>query len=76
MKCNTQAPMAAVREALRDLGMKAEGVKMTELRERARRRAMFTPAVFVDGQVMVMGRIAKASKVATWLFDAGGRPAA
>lgn len=46
-----------VREALKQLGINAEVVKVTNVAEFAKKGIMFTPGVIVDGQVKVSGKI-------------------
>ena len=46
-----------VKEAVKQLGIQAEIVKVTDVAEFAKKGAMFTPGVIVDGQVKVSGRI-------------------
>lgn len=46
-----------VQEAVRQLGITAEIVKVTNVAEFARKGVMFTPGVIVDGQVKVSGKI-------------------
>lgn len=46
-----------VREAIKQLGIQAEVIKVTEVTEFAKKGVMFTPAVIVDGQVKVSGKI-------------------
>ncbi|MDD5166108.1 MAG: thioredoxin family protein [Candidatus Omnitrophica bacterium] len=46
-----------VREAVKQLGISAEVVKVTDVVEFAKKRIMFTPGVIVDGQVKFSGKI-------------------
>ncbi len=46
-----------VREALKQLGINADVIKVTDMAEFAKKGVMFTPGVIVDGQVKVSGRI-------------------
>jgi small redox-active disulfide protein 2 len=46
-----------VKEALKQLGIQAEVVKITDIAEFAKKGVMFTPGVIIDGQVKVSGRI-------------------
>lgn len=46
-----------VKQALEELGIKAEVVKITDVKEYAKAGVMFTPAVAVDGKVMISGKI-------------------
>lgn len=46
-----------VLEAVKQLGIQAEIVKVTEVTEFAKKGVMFTPGIVVDGEVKVSGRI-------------------
>ncbi|MCK4348174.1 MAG: TM0996/MTH895 family glutaredoxin-like protein [Thermoplasmatales archaeon] len=46
-----------VRKAVDDLGVEAEIVKVEDLQEIVNRGVMMTPAVFIDDEVKVVGRI-------------------
>lgn len=46
-----------VKEAVKQLGIQAEIVKITDVKEFAKKGVMFTPAVIVDGQVKISGKI-------------------
>ena len=46
-----------VREALAKLGMAAEVVHVTDPQAIARHGVMFTPAVVIDGKVVMAGRV-------------------
>ena len=46
-----------IQEAVKQLGIQAEIVKVTNVAEFAKKGVMFTPAVIVDGQVRVSGKI-------------------
>jgi len=46
-----------VHEALKQLGINAEVIKVTNVAEFAKKGVMFTPGVIVDGEVKVSGRI-------------------
>ena len=46
-----------VQEALKQLGISAEVTKVTNVAEFAKKGVMFTPAVIVDGQVKVSGKV-------------------
>lgn len=59
-----------VHEALQEAGVEAEVVHIDDYREIARRRVMFTPAVFIDGELKAKGRIPKVSEIVTWLESA------
>lgn len=46
-----------VKEAVKELGIQAEITKVTNVAEFAQKGGMFTPAVIVDGQVKISGKI-------------------
>ena len=46
-----------VRNVLAKHGIDAEVVHVTDLKEIAKRKVMFTPAVVVDGEVKISGKI-------------------
>ncbi|MCK9604741.1 MAG: thioredoxin family protein [Candidatus Omnitrophica bacterium] len=46
-----------VREAVRQLGISAEVIKVTDVAEFAKKGIMFTPGIIVDGQVKFSGKI-------------------
>jgi small redox-active disulfide protein 2 len=54
-KCKTTEKI--VRKAVEELGIKAEIVKVDDLQEIINRGVMMTPAVFVDGEAKIVGRI-------------------
>ncbi len=46
-----------VKEAIEQLGIQAEIVKVTNVAEFAQKGVMFTPGVIIDGKVVVSGKI-------------------
>jgi len=54
-KCSQTAKNAE--EAVRDLGVEAEVVKVEDVNEIVARGVMLTPALAVDGQVVVSGHV-------------------
>jgi len=54
-KCKTTEKN--VRKAVDELGIKAEIVKIDDLQEIVNRGVMMTPAVFVDGEAKIVGRV-------------------
>ncbi|MDR7519999.1 MAG: thioredoxin family protein [Armatimonadota bacterium] len=64
------AAMTAVRQALAMLGLKATVIHISDPREMARNRILFTPVVRVNGEVKCAGRVPKVGEVATWLAAA------
>ena len=47
-----------VQDAVKELGIQAEIVKVDDITEIINRGVMLTPAVFIDGEAKVMGRVA------------------
>lgn len=46
-----------VRKIVEELGIQADIVKVEDLQEIVNRGIMMTPAVFIDGEVKIVGRI-------------------
>ena len=46
-----------VKEAVKQLGIQAEITKVTDVAEFAKKGVTFTPAVIVDGKIVVSGKI-------------------
>jgi len=60
-KCEALAKNAT--DAVRQLGLEAEIVKVTDIVEIARRGVMMTPTLCVDGEVKLVGKVAKVEEV-------------
>ncbi len=56
-----------VRQAVAEAGVAAEVEKVTDLMEMAALGIMATPAVVVDGQVKLAGRVPDKAQVKAWL---------
>lgn len=54
-KCQTTE--ATVRKAVEELGVPAEVVKVTDINAIIERGVMWTPALVIDGKVVVQGKI-------------------
>jgi small redox-active disulfide protein 2 len=54
-KCRTTEKI--VRKAVEELGLKAEIVKIEDLQQIIDKGVMMTPAVFIDGDAKIVGRI-------------------
>ncbi|MCM8787463.1 MAG: thioredoxin family protein [Candidatus Omnitrophica bacterium] len=52
-----------VKEAVKQLGIQAEITKVTNVAEFAKKGIMFTPAVVVDGEVKISGKIPTVDEV-------------
>ena len=64
-KCNTVEKI--VRQTVEELGISAEIVKVEDMQEIINRGIMMTPAVFIDGEAKVVGRIASPDEIKKWL---------
>ncbi|MEJ5378150.1 MAG: thioredoxin family protein [bacterium] len=64
-KC--QAAEALCKEAVEELGMDAEVIKVSKIHEIAKRGVFATPAVVIEGKVKCVGRIPKLEEVKQWL---------
>ena len=62
-----QATKQAVRQALTALGMEATVTEVSDPKEMARNRVLFTPAVRVNGELKCTGRVPSVPEVTTWL---------
>jgi small redox-active disulfide protein 2 len=67
-KC--QALTANAKAAADKLGAPYELVKVTQINEIMQRGVMMTPALVIDGQVKVVGKIASEAEITTLLADA------
>lgn len=52
-----------VQDAVKALGIQAEIVKVDDITEIMNRGVMLTPAVFIDGEAKVMGRVASVDEL-------------
>jgi small redox-active disulfide protein 2 len=64
-KC--KATVANAQKAVTELGIQADVVKVEDLMEIASRGVMMTPAVVVDGQVKVVGKVPTVDEFKKWL---------
>ena len=64
-KCETLA--ANVQTAVSELNLDAEIVKITDIMEITSRGVMMTPALIVDGQVKVTGKVPSATELQAML---------
>ena len=61
------ALMKNVEEAVRELGVDAEIAKVTDIVEIANRGVMMTPALSVDDEIKLVGKVATVSELKTLL---------
>jgi len=52
-----------VRSIVEELGIKADIIKVEDLQEIVNRGIMMTPAVFIDGEAKIVGRIPSADEL-------------
>jgi small redox-active disulfide protein 2 len=68
-KC--KATEKVVKQAVDELGTQAEIVKIEDLQEIINRGVMMTPAVFVDGEAKIVGRVPSADEIKKLLQKGG-----
>jgi small redox-active disulfide protein 2 len=56
-----------VKDAVKSLGIDAEILHVTDIKEIASYGVFGTPAVVIDGQVKSVGKIPSAEEIKTWL---------
>ena len=64
-KCKKVTELAE--KAVKELGVEAEVVKVTDINEIADFGVMMTPALAVDGEVKVTGKIPSLKEVKEWI---------
>ena len=64
-RCHALA--GAAEAAVSNLGLDAEVAKVTDINEITSRGVMMTPALIVDGQVKVTGRVPTQEEIEGWL---------
>ncbi|MEI6170979.1 MAG: thioredoxin family protein [bacterium] len=64
-KC--KATVVNAQKAVAELGIQAEVVKVEDLMEIASRGVMMTPALVIDGQVKVVGKVPTVDEIKKWL---------
>ena len=65
--CNTAE--AVVKEAVEKSGIEAQVIKISDRVEIAKAGVLITPAVIVEGQVMMMGKIPEVDDVLNWISE-------
>jgi len=61
---------AAAREAVKQLGIEAEVTKVTDVAEIAKAGVLLTPALAIDGQMVLRGKVADVSEVMSLITSA------
>ena len=64
-KCETVAKN--VQQAVAALGIQAEVIKVTDITEIAARGVMLTPALVIDGEIKVVGKVPTVDEIKGWL---------
>ena len=64
-KCNQLAERA--KEAVKELAIEAEVVKVQDIRAIANYGVLITPALVVDGVVKVAGKVPKLEEIKEWM---------
>ncbi len=66
-KCKAMEKHA--REAVGQVGADAEVTKIEDLNEMADHGVMITPALSIDGDILVSGRVASPDEIAGWIQE-------
>ena len=64
-KCNKLEEL--VREAVSELGVDADIIKITDLNEILEYDIMLTPGLVVNGEIICSGRLPKMDEILSWL---------
>lgn len=56
-------------EAINDLGISAEVIKVTDINKIIDYGVMVTPALAIDGDVMVVGKIPSKQEITDWIKE-------
>ena len=70
-RCKTLT--ANAERAVRDLGLKAEIEKVTEIRDIMKFQILMTPGLVIDGKVKTAGRIPSPEEIKQMLLETGGQ---
>lgn len=62
-----------VQQAMRELGLDAEIVKVMEIREIMQFKVLMTPGLVIEGQVKAAGRVVSPDEIKKLLVEAGGK---
>ena len=65
--CNTAE--AVVKEAVAKSGVEAQVIKVSDRMEIAKAGVLMTPAVIVDGQIMIVGQVPEIEDVLNWIRE-------
>lgn len=64
-KCKKLAEIAM--KAVDGIGISVEIIKVTDIKEIMNRGVMFTPALAIDGEVKIAGKIPSVEEIKNWL---------
>jgi len=64
-KCEKVAELTE--QAAKELGIEVEIIKVTDLKEITNRGVMFTPALYIDGEIKCAGKIPDIEEIKKWL---------
>ena len=67
-KCKKLAELAE--QAVKESGIEAEITKITEINEIMNYGVMITPALVIDGEVKIAGKIPSLEEIKNWLKEA------
>ena len=56
-----------VEQVVKELGVAAEVVKVSDIKEIADRGIIFTPGIIIDGKVKSSGKVPRAEEIKSWL---------
>lgn len=62
--------LANAEQAIKNLGIDAQIVKVDKVKDIANYGVMFTPALAINGEVKIAGKIPTAKEIETWLREA------
>lgn len=66
-KCKKVAELTE--QAVKESGIEAEIIKVTDIKEIMNRGVMFTPALVIDGEVKSAGKIPDTGEIKSWLKE-------
>jgi small redox-active disulfide protein 2 len=69
---NCQRLTANAEKAVKELGLKTEIEKVTDIREIMKFQILMTPGLAIDGKVKSAGRIPSSEEIKTMLQETGG----
>ena len=58
-----------VQKAVNELGIEAEVVKVQSIEEIMKRGVMLTPAIAIDGEIKVSGKVSTVEEIKKWIGE-------